>query len=47
VNQTDALNLWDIEVRIRELQHELEHLHNEKSKLLGEKYKDGIAFTCE
>ena len=57
MNHDDAYKLWDIEVRIRELQHELDHLHDEKSKLLGEKYentieytsklKDGIEYICD
>ncbi len=46
MNNTDALTLWDIEVRIRELQHELDHLHNEKAKLFGEKYESTVEFTC-
>ena len=46
MNETDAMTLWDLEVRIRELQHELEHLHTEKSKLLGEKYESDVEFTC-
>jgi len=39
-------DLWDIETRINELQHELDHLHTRKAKLLGNKYEDVVEFTC-
>ena len=35
MNQADALNLWDIEMRIKKLHEELDVLHEEKDKLLG------------
>ena len=35
--RTKALNLWDIEKRIREIHIELEEMHNQKELLLKEK----------
>lgn len=35
--RTDALNLWDIERRIRELQVELDEMHHQKESLLEER----------
>jgi len=38
--RTKALNLWDIEQRINQLQMELEMLHSAKEDLLGRQYDD-------
>jgi len=46
VNHDAAYKLWDIEIRIREIQHELDHLHNEKAILMGEKHSSTVEFTC-
>lgn len=35
---TQALNLWDIEQRINQIQMELEMLHKAKENLLGKQY---------
>jgi len=35
---TKALNLWDIEQRINQIQHELEMLHEAKDDLLSDDY---------
>jgi len=35
---TQALNLWDIEQRINQIQMELEMLHKAKENLLGTQY---------
>jgi len=47
VNQTDALNLWDIETRIKAIHEELEVLHQTKAELLGKKYPEILEFSCE
>jgi len=36
--KTKALNLWDIEQRINQIQKELEMLHEAKDDLLGDEY---------
>jgi len=36
---TDALNLWDIEMRIKRIHEELEILHQTKEEILGKKVK--------
>ena len=37
VNTTDALNLWDIELRIKDIHDELNVLHEAKEELLSDR----------